>query len=145
MPEQKYKFRPNMRMSIQKIYILSVVALDETIISGSLHFSMQNIELSCDLDRTSRRRNINVSQWHFLFIDVCVTSFTYGHDVMFTGFTPWLFQYVRYIWNILFYKDNWCGWVEENSVNSIDYIESKYKDWNSYFKLALDDEKWEVH
>ena len=40
MPEQKYKLRPNMGMFIQKIYILSVVALDETNISGCLHFSM---------------------------------------------------------------------------------------------------------
>ena len=38
-----------------KIYILRVVALDETNIPGYLHFSMQNIEMSCDLD-------VNVSQ-----------------------------------------------------------------------------------
>ena len=44
------------------IYILSVVTLDETNISGCLHFSMQNIEMSCDLDRTSWRSNVNVSQ-----------------------------------------------------------------------------------
>ena len=44
------------------IYILSVVALDETNFSGYLHFSMQNIEMSCDLDRTSRQSNVNVSQ-----------------------------------------------------------------------------------
>ena len=37
------------------IYIISVVALDETNISGYLHFSMQNIEMS-------RRSNVNVSQ-----------------------------------------------------------------------------------
>ena len=43
------------------IYILSVVALDETNISGCLHFSMQNIEISCDLDGTSWRINVNVS------------------------------------------------------------------------------------
>ena len=36
------------------IYILSVVALDETNISGCLHFLMQNIEMSCDLDRASK-------------------------------------------------------------------------------------------
>ena len=33
-----------------KIYILSVVALDETNISSCLHLSMQNVEMSCDLD-----------------------------------------------------------------------------------------------
>ena len=44
------------------IYILSVVALDETNIYGCLHFSMQNIEMSCDLDRASKRSNVNVSQ-----------------------------------------------------------------------------------
>ena len=77
----------------------------------------------------------------FLFIDLCMTPFTYRQDVMFTSFTPWLFQHAPYKWNILFYKDNWRGWVEENSVNLIDNIECKYKDWNSYFKLALDDEK----
>ena len=44
------------------IYILGVVALDETNISGCLHFSMQNIKLSCDLDRASRWSNFNVSQ-----------------------------------------------------------------------------------
>ena len=30
------------------IYILSAVALDETNISDCLHFSMKNIEMSCD-------------------------------------------------------------------------------------------------
>ena len=44
------------------IYILSAVALDETNISGCLHFSILNIEISCDLDRASRRSNVNVSQ-----------------------------------------------------------------------------------
>ena len=44
------------------IYILSVVAIDETNISGCLHFLMQNIEMSRDLDRASRRSNVNVSQ-----------------------------------------------------------------------------------
>ena len=43
------------------IYILSVVDLDETNISGCLHFSMQNIEMSCDLDRAYRWSNINAS------------------------------------------------------------------------------------
>ena len=97
-------------------------------------------EMSRDLDRASRRSNINVSQWCSLFIDISM-SFTYRHDVMFTSFTPWLFQHLPYKWNISFYKDNWWGWVEENSVNLIDNIECKYKEWNSYFKLELDDEK----
>ena len=46
------------------IYILSVVTLviDEINISDCLHFSMQNIEMTCDLDRASRWSNINVSQ-----------------------------------------------------------------------------------
>ena len=39
------------------IYILSAVALDETNISSCWHFSMQNIEISCDLDCTSRLSN----------------------------------------------------------------------------------------
>ena len=36
------------------------------------------------------------------------------------------------------------GWVEDNYVNLIDKIECKYKDRNSYFKLALDYEKPEL-
>ena len=44
------------------IYILGAVALDETNISSCLHFSMQNIEMSCDLDRASRQSNVNVRQ-----------------------------------------------------------------------------------
>ena len=32
------------------------------------------------------------------------------------------------------------GGVEDNSVNIIDNIECKYKNWNSYFMLALGDE-----
>ena len=47
---------------IANICILSVVAKDETNISGCLHISMQNIEMSCDLDRASRRSNVNISQ-----------------------------------------------------------------------------------
>ena len=43
------------------IYILSAVALNETNISSCLYFSMQNIEMSCDLDRTSGWCNLNVS------------------------------------------------------------------------------------
>ena len=96
------------------IYILSVVALDETNISSCLHFSMQYIEMSCDLDHASMRGNVNVSQWRSLFIDIRVTSFTYRHDVMFTSFAPWLFQHLHYKWNISFYKDNWRGWVGDN-------------------------------
>ena len=33
------------------------------------------------------------------------------------------------------------GLVGKKSVNLIDNMEYKYKDWNSYFKLTLDDEK----
>ena len=44
------------------IYILDVVFLDETNITGCLHFLMQNIEMSCDLDRASTANNVNVSQ-----------------------------------------------------------------------------------
>ena len=40
------------------IYILSVVALHES----NLHFSLQNIEMSCDLDHASRWSNVNISQ-----------------------------------------------------------------------------------
>ena len=49
-------------LSFSNIYILIVVALDETITSNCLHFSMQNIEMLCDLDCTSGRRNLNVCQ-----------------------------------------------------------------------------------
>ena len=49
-------------LSKANIYILSVVALDETNISGCFHFSMQNIEMSCDLDHASRWSNVNASQ-----------------------------------------------------------------------------------
>ena len=52
-----------------------------------------------------------------------------------------LVQHLSYKWNISFYKDNWPGRVKDNSVNLIDNIECKYKDWNTYFKLALDDQK----
>ena len=44
------------------IYILIVVALHESIISNCLHFSVQNIEMSCDLDRASRPSNVSSSQ-----------------------------------------------------------------------------------
>ena len=57
-------YRENLRKGSSKnyIYILSVVALDETNIPGCLHFSMQNIEMSCDLDCAFRQSNVNVSQ-----------------------------------------------------------------------------------
>ena len=53
----------NITDAFQNIYILGVVVLDETKISGCLHFSMQNIEMSCYLDRASRWSNVNVSQF----------------------------------------------------------------------------------
>ena len=46
----------------RNIYILNVASLDETIIPGCLHFSMQNIEQSTGLGRTSRWSNVNVNQ-----------------------------------------------------------------------------------
>ena len=46
----------------QNIYIFSVVVLGETIISSPLHFSIQNIEMSCDLDPASGLSNVNFSQ-----------------------------------------------------------------------------------
>ena len=48
--------------SFQNIYILRAVALNETNISSCLHFSMQNIEMSCDVERPSGPSNIDVSQ-----------------------------------------------------------------------------------
>ena len=89
---------------------------------------MQNFEMSCDLDRASRWSNVNVSQSLSLFINVRVTPFTYRHDVIYTSFAPWLFPHLLYKSNILFYKDNWRGWVNDNEVNLIDSIECKYKD-----------------
>ena len=41
--------------------ILIVFALDETNLSNSLHFSMQNIEKSCDLNHPSWQSNVSVS------------------------------------------------------------------------------------
>ena len=35
------------QVNMVEVYILSVVALDETNISGCLHFSMQKVEMSC--------------------------------------------------------------------------------------------------
>ena len=98
------------------IYILSVVALDETTISSCYHFWMQNIEMAFDLDRTSRLSYVNVSEKFSLFIEVYVTSFTYMYplDVLFTRFAPWLFQHLSYKSNISFYKDNYWSWMEDN-------------------------------
>ena len=64
------------------IYFLNVVALDETNNYGYLHFSMQNIEMPYDLDCPSMWSHV-VSQLCSLFINICVTSFTYRHYVMF--------------------------------------------------------------
>ena len=59
------KRRPNIGFQNQlslNIYILSAVALNETNNSSCLHFSLQNIELSCDLDcSASGLSNINTS------------------------------------------------------------------------------------
>ena len=44
------------------IYIFIAIALDETSILIALHFSMQNIYLSCDLGHAVGRSNVNVSQ-----------------------------------------------------------------------------------
>ena len=76
--------------------ILSVFALDEINTSGCLHFSMKNIGMSCDLNCTSRRSNVNVIKLRSLFIDVCMTPSTCHPGVMFTSFTPWLFKHLRY-------------------------------------------------
>ena len=47
---------------IHYIYILSVVALDQSDISSCLHFSKHNSEMSCDLNRAFRWSNVNISQ-----------------------------------------------------------------------------------
>ena len=47
---------------LRNIYIFIVVALDQTLYSRCLYFSMQNIEKLHDLT------NVNVSQWMSLFI-----------------------------------------------------------------------------
>ena len=78
------------------IYILNVAALDKTIIPSCLHFSMQNIEQPRGLGRASRWSNVNVTQQLSLFINICVTSFTYRHDVMYRTFVRLLFQHLRY-------------------------------------------------
>ena len=82
--------------TLVNIYILIVAALDETIIPSCLHFSMQNIEQSRGLCRASGWNNVNVNQYLSLFINICVTSFTYRHNVMYRTFVPWLFQHLRY-------------------------------------------------
>ena len=74
------------------IYILIVAAIDEAIIPSCLHFSMQNIEQSRGLGSASGLSNVNVNQYLSLFINICVTSFTYRHNVMYS----WLFQRLRY-------------------------------------------------
>ena len=80
----------------QNIYILIVAALDETIIPSCLHFLMHNIEWSRGLGRASGWSNVNVNQYLSLFINICVTSFTYRHDVMYRTFVRWLVQHLRY-------------------------------------------------
>ena len=95
-PKDCYFYAGHMLLpSILNIYILSVVALDKTKISGCLHFSMQNIEMSCDLDHASMRSNVNISQWYSLFKDVCVMSLMYRQDIIFTSFSPWLFIHLH--------------------------------------------------
>ena len=81
-------------MYVLYIYILNVAALDEYIIVSCLHFSMQNIEKPRGLGRASRWSNVN--QKLSLFINICVTSFTYRHDVMYRTCVRWLFQHLRY-------------------------------------------------
>ena len=48
--------------SFLNIYIFMAITLDETSILVALHFSMQNIYQSCDLDHAVGRSNVNVSQ-----------------------------------------------------------------------------------
>ena len=60
------------------IHILSVVALHEPNFSSCLHFTMQNIEISCDLDRASRRCNVNVN---LTLID-CESSSNFSHSMV---------------------------------------------------------------
>ena len=54
---------------------LCVVSLDEINISGCLHFSMQNIEMSCNLDRASRQRT-STSANNVL----CLSAFAWRHS-----------------------------------------------------------------
>ena len=50
-------------MFVHRFHILYIFkSFYESNISSCLHFSMQNIEMSCGLDRASKRSNINVSQ-----------------------------------------------------------------------------------
>ena len=83
-------------MPSNNIYILIVAAIDETIIPSCLHFSMQNIEQSRGQGRASGLSNVNVNQYLSLLINICVTSFTYRHAVMYRTFVHWLFQHLRY-------------------------------------------------
>ena len=56
----------------RNIYILSVVALDETLHSRCLHFSMQNIEQSPDL--TSGLGGLTLTSANdWLCLSICVT------------------------------------------------------------------------
>ena len=61
------------------IYILSVVALDETNISGSLHFSMQNIEIPCD--QTTPLGGVTSTSANDV---LCSSTFTQRHSRMAT-------------------------------------------------------------
>ena len=81
----------NSRHSYVNIYILIEAALDETIIPCCLHYC-QSRGLSC----ASGLSNVNVNQYLSLFISICVTSFTYRHDVMYRTVVRWLFQHLRY-------------------------------------------------
>ena len=57
------------------IYIISLVALHESNMSSCLHFSMQKIEISCDLDRACRRSNVNVTDLRLLCPPVARSGF----------------------------------------------------------------------
>ena len=65
----------------KNIYIFIALALDETNILVSVHFSMKNIYQSCDLGRAVGRSNINISQQRCLLTDVCVMLVMYRHGV----------------------------------------------------------------
>ena len=67
------------------IYILSVVALDETNIFGCLHFSMQNIEMSCDLDHTPRWSSVIAAN-----TILCLSTFAWHHSRITTKLRPGL-------------------------------------------------------
>ena len=52
----------NLNFNLSNIYIFIAFALVESVILNVLQFPMQNIYQSCDLGRTIRRSNVNVSQ-----------------------------------------------------------------------------------